>query len=129
MKKKIGIGIILLVIGIAVIKSNNNVNYKGATNIIKITLNVYDKDNKNIYNKEIRTDEEYLIDVLKDTEELNIITEDSKYGEYITSIMGIEEVNNYYWVYYIGEEYATVGVSNCKLEEEKTYNFKIERYN
>lgn len=129
MKKKIGIGIILLVIGIAVIKSNNNVNYKGATNIIKITLNVYDKDNKNIYNKEIRTDEEYLIDVLKDTEELNVITEDSKYGEYITSIMGIEEVNNYYWVYYIGEEYATVGVSNCKLEEEKTYNFKIERYN
>ena len=83
----------------------------------------------NIYNKEIRTDEEYLIDVLKDTEELNVITEDSKYGEYITSIMGIEEVNNYYWVYYIGEEYATVGVSNCKLEEEKTYNFKIERYN
>lgn len=54
--------------------------------------------------------------------------EDSEYGKYITSILGIEQGDNYYWSYYINNEYANVGVSNCEIEQDKIYTFKIEKF-
>ena len=93
-----------------------------------ITVNVYDKEANEIYNEEISTNEEYLSDVLKNIDELNVITFDSQYGEYVTSILEISEGDNYYWSYYIDDEYAQVGISSCKVEDGKTYTFKIERY-
>ena len=93
-----------------------------------ITVNVYDKEANEIYNEEISTNEEYLSDVLKNIDELNVITVDSQYGEYVTSILEISEGDNYYWSYYIDDEYAQVGISSCKVEDGKTYAFKIERY-
>ena len=42
--------------------------------------------------------------------------------------MNIEQGDNYYWSYYIDDQYATVGVSNCQIENGKTYNFKIEKF-
>lgn len=96
--------------------------------MISININVYDKEAKEIYNQEISTNEKYLSEAIKDIEDLNVITVDSEYGEYITSILDISEGDNYYWNYYINDEYAQVGISNCKVEDGKTYTFKIERY-
>ena len=97
-------------------------------NMISININVYDKEAKEIYNQEISTNEKYLSEAIKDIEDLNVITVDSEYGEYITSILDISEGDNYYWSYYINDEYAQVGISSCKVEDGKTYTFKIERY-
>lgn len=131
MKKKIAIAsIIIIVLIIAItyfVKQNNNeqvVNEKS-----KITIGVYNKENSNIYNKEIETEQEYLIDVLKDIEELKVVTEDSQYGDYIISIMGIEQSDNYYWTYYINDKYAEVGISSCKIEDGVIYNLKMESFN
>ena len=55
--------------------------------------------------------------------------EDSQYGKYITSILGIEEGDSYYWSYYINDEYASIGVSSCEIEENSVYSFKIENMN
>lgn len=96
--------------------------------MISININVYDKEAKEIYNQEISTNEKYLSEAIKDIEDLNVITVDSEYGEYITSILDISEGDNYYWNYYINDEYAQVGISSCKVEDGKTYTFKIERY-
>ena len=54
--------------------------------------------------------------------------EDGKYGKFITSILGIEQGDNYYWSYYINDEYANVGVSSCEVEQNKMYTFKIEKF-
>lgn len=96
--------------------------------MVSININVYDKEAKEIYNQEISTNEKYLSEAIKDIEDLNVITVDSEYGEYITSILDISEGDNYYWNYYINDEYAQVGISSCKVEDGKTYTFKIERY-
>ena len=96
--------------------------------MISININVYDKEAKEIYNQEISTNEKYLCEAIKDIEDLNVITVDSEYGEYITSILDISEGDNYYWNYYINDEYAQVGISSCEVEDGKTYTFKIERY-
>ena len=97
-------------------------------NMISININVYDKEAKEIYNQEISTNEKYLSEAIKAIEDLNVITVDSEYGEYITSILDISEGDNYYWNYYINDEYAQVGISSCEVEDGKTYTFKIERY-
>lgn len=131
MKKKILIVsiilIIIVIVAIGGIVVNNYVRDHQKSKL-DITISVFDKENINIYNKDIETEKIYLIDVLKDLKDLNMITEETEYGEYITSIMNIEQGDNYYWSYYIDDQYATVGVSNCKIENGKTYNFKIEKF-
>lgn len=129
MQKKVLVCICILVIIIAVsitvlVIQHNSSN--GDYNKIRVTISVFDKENSNIFNRTVDTDKEYLIDVLNDINELNLVTQDSEYGAYITSVMGIEQDSNYYWSYYIDDEYATVGVSSCKVEDGKTYNLKYE---
>ena len=94
----------------------------------EISIMVYDKDNKEVFNERINTDEQYLSSALEKTENLDIQMQDSEYGKYITSIQGISEGDNYYWSYYINEEYATVGVSNCEIKDGYIYSFKIEEF-
>ena len=122
--------LIILIVGIIVIVKNLN----GTENEINdnkktITISIYNKENENIYNENIDTDKQYLFEIINEKEELQVVSEDSQYGKYITSIMGIEQGDNYYWSYYIDGQYAEVGVSNCKIENGKTYEFKIENMN
>ena len=124
MKKLKVIFLFIMLIFISACNNTKDVN----KDLTTITVNVYDKEANEIYNEEISTNEEYLSDVLKNIDELNVITVDSQYGEYVTSILEISEGDNYYWSYYIDDEYAQVGISSCKVEDGKTYTFKIERY-
>ena len=85
--------IVLLIVGQAIYKIKNNQK----VDIQKqITISIYDQENKNIYKEKIDTKKEYLIEVLKEIEELKIVTENSEYGEYINSIMEIEQGDNFY---------------------------------
>ena len=43
--------------------------------------------------------------------------------------MDISQGENFYWSYYVDNNYATVGISNCKIEDGKIYDFKIESFN
>ena len=124
MKKLKIVFLFIMLIFISACNNTEDVN----KDLTTITVNVYDKEANEIYNEEISTNEEYLSDVLKNIDELNVITVDSQYGEYVTSILEISEGDNYYWSYYIDDEYAQIGISSCKVEDGKTYTFKIERY-
>lgn len=121
-------GVIIAIVIIVLAINNNSNNTDIANSKVNIKISVFDKENSNIYNKFIETDKKYLLEALNDIEELNVIAEDSQYGAYIISIRGIEQGDNYYWSYYIDGEYASVGVSNCEVEEGKTYDFKIEKF-
>ena len=127
--KKIGIiavVAIVLIAGIfAIVKHTNNSDVTLKT----ISISVYDKENTNIYKERVDTDKQYLIEVLEENKDLNVVTQDSQYGKFITSIKGIEQGGDYYWMYYIDGEFAQVGVSNCEIEDGKTYDFKIENIN
>lgn len=136
MKKNKKIGIlaviaIMIIIGALTLalnnsnKENNNINNE---NLKTITISIYNKENENIYKENVNTDKQYLIEVLENNKNLEIKTEDSQYGKYITSIKGIEQGDNYYWSYYIDGAYAEVGVSSCEVENNKTYDFKIEKF-
>ena len=94
----------------------------------QIIINVYDKENKEIYNEKVSTDETYLAKALEKMDNLNIQMQDSEYGKYITSILDINEGDGYYWSYYINNEYASIGISNCEIVDDKTYSFKIEKF-
>lgn len=118
--------IILIVVGTVLIRLNRD---ESKINNKTITISVYNKENEKIYNENIDTDKQYLFDVISEREDLQVISEDSQYGKYITSIMEIEQGDNYYWTYYIDGQYAEVGVSNCEIEDGKTYDFKIESMN
>ena len=131
-KKICIIAVIAFVFVVGVVATFNNLNNnKNAINDNKkeITISVYNKENENVYKENVNTDKQYLIEVLEENEDLNVKTEDSQYGKYITSIKGIEQGDNYYWSYYIDGQYAEKGVSSCEIEEGKTYDFKIESMN
>lgn len=129
MKKKITIITIIAIIVIAIIGiivGNLNNNHSNVEK--EITISIFNKETEKIYSAGVKTEKTYLIDVLKELKEINVVTEKSEYGDFIISIMNIEQGDNFYWSYYIDNEYATVGVSNCKVEDGKTYNFKIEKF-
>ena len=55
------------------------------------TIIVYEKKDNIIYEQTINTKEKYLLNVLKNIDELNIKTELGDYGEYIISINNIKQ--------------------------------------
>lgn len=133
MNKKISIitSVILVIAMIAVtilVNKNNNDRGELTGDEKTITITISNKENQEIYNQNLETDNNYLLEVLAETEELNVITESGPYGAYITSIKGIEQGDNFYWTYYIDDEYASTGISTCEVEEGKIYSFKIEEY-
>ena len=93
-----------------------------------IKIVVYDKDNIVVYNEEKTTSKIYLLDALKTFDDLELETETGDYGEYIISINGKKQEDNYYWNYYINDEYAPVGVSSYKIKENDVYTFKLEKF-
>lgn len=124
--------IILIVLGsiifINVNKNENNSIEDSVNNEKQITIDVYDKENNLIYDNTIETEKMYLADALESLDNLDVIMEDSEYGKYITSILGISQGDDYYWSYYINDEYASTGVSSCEIEDNSIYSFKIEKY-
>lgn len=126
-KKNIVAAVVVIVLIIAAVFSVKYINRSDEKGLVKtITINVFDKENINIFNENIDTDKKYLIDVLDETEELKVVTEDSQYGKFITSILDIEQGDGFYWSYYIDGKYAETGVSSCETEDGKVYDFKIE---
>lgn len=99
----------------------------------KKSINVIILDNKSneLYNKNIKTYNSKLVDILEN-EKVSLKIEDGPYGAYIISLMGLEQKNDndgmYYWSYYINDEYANVGISNCKIKDGDTYKFVYEFY-
>ena len=118
------IAIILIIFALAIIKNiSENKSFKDEQQKT-ITISIFNKDNQSIFKEDIETNQTYLIDVLEENKNLKVVTEDSQYGKY----MGINQDENYYWSYYIDEQYATTGVSKCEIEENKHYSFKIEKF-
>ena len=135
MNKKNTIIIVITIVAIMILGtliyinvSNNNSTKNNINQKNQIVINVFNRENKEIYNNTIETGENHLSDVLETLKDLNIVMEDGQYGKYISSILGIPEGDNYYWTYYINGKYASVGVSSCQIEENSVYSFKIEKY-
>jgi len=130
--KKINKKILFILLGVFIVIASillfNKFKNKDDIDFKKISVVVFDQYNEIIYDKKIETKEKYLIDFLKNTTELKIISKTGDYGEYIISILDKEEGDNYYWNYYINGEYATVGVSSLKIEDGKEYSFKLEKF-
>lgn len=133
MKKNKLIIILLLLIPMLFLTGCNNLEGKKETSTLdKVKIIIIDENQKELYNKEIETDKKYLIDVLKDNEDMKLKYEDSGYGAYITSLVGIDQKTEkkgmYYWGYYIDNEYAQNGVSSCEIKNGSTYKFVYEYY-
>lgn len=76
----------------------------------------------------IKTDKEVVGDALL---ELKLIAGDvDKYGLYVKTVNGITadyDKDKTYWGFYVDGEYALTGVDSTKIEEGKTYTFKVSK--
>lgn len=93
----------------------------------KFMCNVVDSEG-NETNFEIHTDKETVGEALLEVE--LIAGEEGDYGLYVKEVNGITadyDVDKTYWAFYIDGEYASTGVDSTKVEEGKTYTFKIEK--
>ena len=103
-------------------------NKKEKENIYNITVLVFNKEAKEVYNEKIKTKETNLLKALKGIDNLELTTKTGDYGEYITTINKLIEEDNYYWNYYVNDEYATVGVSNYEIKNKDVFTFKLEKF-
>ena len=76
----------------------------------------------------IKTDKEIVGEALLD---LNLIEgEAGPYGLYVKKVNGIVadyDKDKTYWGFYVDGEYAMTGVDMTKIEEGKTYSFKVSK--
>jgi len=119
---------LLLIMVVTIVGCSNNKTNMDVKLDSDIKIVVYDKDNTVVYNEEKTTSKKYLLDALKTFDDLELETETGDYGEYIISINGKKQEDNYYWNYYINDEYAPVGVSSYKIKENDVYTFKLEKF-
>lgn len=128
-KVVIGIAIIALILIICIVCMINKNDINNTENLVKnIQISVFDEKELMIYDEKKQTDKVFLAEVLKELDDLNVQTEIGDYGEYINSINDIAQGDNYYWNYYVNGEYASVGISNCRIKENDVYTFKLEKF-
>jgi len=109
---------------------DNKDNNTGTTgeNVKSIEISVYDKSGEEIYDKKIETGETKLYDALMKIDDLKIESESSQYGEFITSINGVAQEEDYYWNYYVNGDYASVGVSGYIIKDSDQIKFALEKF-
>lgn len=94
---------------------------------VSFTTSVTGKDGKAI-SFTVRTDKETVGEALL---ELGIIAGDTtEYGLYVKSVNGETadyDTDGAYWAFYIGDQYAPVGVDMASIEEGATYGFVVEK--
>ena len=99
--------------------------YNNTVSTNQVIIKVYDKDNKEIYNRVINTNDKKILDVINKTN-LKLITEDSESGQRIVAINDIKQENDYYWTLYINDEKSENNIAECEVEDGKTYSFRLE---
>ena len=62
--------------------------------------------------------------ILKDVAETE--TEDSSFGEFVTTINGVEGNGPKYWLFYVNDEAATVGSSEYVTHDGETIEWRLE---
>lgn len=108
----------------ASVETESNVLGEGQT---KFAFVVVDKDG-NETNFEIHTDKATVGEALLELE--LIAGETSEYGLYVKTVNGITadyDVDQTYWAFYVGDEYAMSGADTTAIEEGATYSFKVEK--
>ena len=94
---------------------------------VSFTTAVTGKDGKEI-TFTVHTDKETVGEALL---ELGIIAGDTtEYGLYVKSVNGETadyDTDGAYWAFYIGDQYAPVGVDLASVEDGATYGFVVEK--
>jgi len=94
----------------------------------EVAISIYGKDQNLLYDKELTTDNNNLLAILESLSEINLVTEKGQYGAFITSLMGQSQGDDYYWIYYVNGDYATVGVENYSINNQDKVEFRLEKY-
>ena len=93
----------------------------------KFAFTVVDKDgNETVF--EVSTDKETVGEALLDAKLIE--GEEGAYGLQVQKVNGIVadyDADQNYWAFYVDGEYAMSGVDVTKIEEGKTYTFKVEK--
>ena len=110
-------------------QKNNEIRTIQNEESIKVTLSVLDKK-YDIQVKEGSTVFEMMNALEKQSSEDNLFsfkyTNNFSMGSFITEINGIKGLPGKYWIYYVNDKLASVGVSKYVLKEGDIINWKNE---
>lgn len=121
MKKKI-IGIAaLVVLVVGMVFAYNTFKEKPVEGSKEVTLEVVNSEEEAV-SYELKTDAEYLIEVMDEAKEQGFIYEgeEGDYGLMINSVNGEEavyETDGAYWAFFVNGEYCNYGVSEQPVED------------
>lgn len=109
------------------------VYFAKATTDGTITVIVENYEGEVLSEEDIRFSEgDTLIELIKKEYDDSFKYNDGAYGAYVTSIGGIEELNEATYVLYISmyvnDEYSEYGLSTLPFEDGDVITFKLERY-
>lgn len=121
------IGIALMIIGISGLvsdnKSENNVAQDVAGQVAGETTTIISNADGTIVNYQGQ-DGVTALEILKNGAE--VISEDSSFGEFVTTINGVKQTNTEFWLFYINDEPASVGAGDYVTNEGDEVEWRLE---
>ncbi len=132
---KVHLAIFLALVAIAIVSNNYSTNKENSppqiikeVSTLSATIQIENEDSLTTKIKEEST----VLDLMKKLKEKERLTFESKnfgsgLGEYIESINGKKSTDKEFWIYYINNKKATVGVSTYKLQPNDIITWKYEQ--
>jgi hypothetical protein len=125
------LSIVLLSLGGLIIYNNNQATQPAESSLKTVDQSVQ-PTNSEISFSEDRKIVSYegvtgmtALEILKNL--TNVTTEDSSFGEFVTSINGLEAINNKeYWSFFVNGEYANEGAGTYKTTDGENLEWRLE---
>jgi hypothetical protein len=123
------VGIALILIGVSGLASsskepNNVVGEAQAQQVVETETRTITSNANGTLVKYSGMEGSTALDILKSGAQVQ--TEDSSFGEFVTSINGVEQTDSKYWLFYVNDQAASVGAADYVTNEGDTVEWRLE---
>ena len=128
-KKLLGIGLIVVLVAVMALVYGkfSEKPVEGSKNITIEVVN--SKEESKVY--ELKTDAEYLLGAMEETDGLTFEGEEGEFGMSIMTVNGETadfNVDASYWAFYVNDEYCNYGVSEQPVEDGDAFSIVYTVY-
>jgi len=127
MKKVLSL-VMIVMLGFMLVGCSTDNDATDSGEVTTFAISIYDEEGSQLYHEEISTTEASLFDALVASDQIEIGYESSQFGNFITTINGIDAEDGYFWGFFVDGEMSMVGPESHTVEDDDQIQFRLESY-
>lgn len=129
MNKKLVAVLVILLLAVGGFGLSKLLFPKGEEGSKEVTVNVIVESENIDYSKKFKTDALYVEELLKENEELKLVTEDTQYGPMLMGLLDykVDATKEFFSIQINGED-AMVGIKEIPIIDGDVYTFEVQGF-